>query len=304
MKSNLIHLTKIENIEIPIDNIKINRRMRRTDEDRIQDLSQSILNVGLLHPISVAYKNDNYILLSGLHRLEAFKILGRSNIPATVRESNEHIDQLIEVEENLVRSELNAIQTAEHIIKREELLITLGKKAVVGNNQYSEDKITNEDLARQMGYTKRTYQYKRSVANLNPEVKDLLSETKFADNLMDMVKLQKEPDHIQLEVANLLMCGTARTFRRAFVMAQMKFKQNLWTDDVKDKKEKIGIPKSIMKFERENTELTKICSLVSDSEKTKVIKRNAQFGTNPIHNYQTNPEMSRFIFVRHTSILL
>ena len=137
-----------------------------------------------------------------------------------------------------------------HIIKREELLIALGKKAVVGNNQYTEDKITNEDLARQMGYTKRTYQYKRSVANLNPEVKDLLSETKFAENLMDMVKLQKEPDHIQLEVANLLMCGQARTFRRAFVMAQMKFKQDRWNDDIKEIKDKIGIPKSIMRWEK------------------------------------------------------
>ena len=141
-------------IEIPIDSIKINRRMRRTDEARIQDLAESIKNIGLLHSISVALKDDTYILLSGLHRIESFKLLGRTTIPATVRESNEHINQLIEVEENLVRSELNAIQTAEHIIKREQLLIDLGKKAIVGNNQYTEDKITNEDLARQMGYTK------------------------------------------------------------------------------------------------------------------------------------------------------
>ncbi|WP_187007167.1 ParB N-terminal domain-containing protein [Synechococcus sp. WH 8101] len=283
-----------DTIEIPIDEIKVNRRMRRTDEERIKDLAESIKNIGLLHNISVALKDGSYVLLSGLHRLEAFKILGRTSITATVRQSNDRIDQLIEVEENLVRSELNAIQTAEHIIKREELLIALGKKAVVGNNQYTEDKITNEDLARQMGYTKRTYQYKRSVANLNPEVKDLLSETKFAENLMDMVKLQKEPDHIQLEVANLLLCGKARTFRRAFVMAQMKFKQDRWTDEIKEVKDKIGIPKSIMKWERKDTELTKICSLVSDSEDTIVNKRTAYFGTNPVRNYQTNPEMSRW----------
>ena len=49
-----------------------------------------------------------------------------------------------------MRYENNAITTAESIIKRENLLIALGKKAVVGNNQYTEDKITNEDLARQM----------------------------------------------------------------------------------------------------------------------------------------------------------
>ena len=294
VQSNQLISNTTDVVEIPIDEIKVNRRMRRTDEERIKDLAESIKNIGLLHNICVALKDDTYVLLSGLHRLESFKLLGRTTIPATVRQSNKHIDELIQVEENLVRSELNAIQTAEFIIKREELLIALGKKAVVGNNQYTEDKITNEDLARQMGFTKRTYQYKRSVANLNPEVKDLLSETKFAENLMDMVKLQKEPDHIQLEVANLLMCGQARTFRRAFVMAQMKFKQDRWKDDIKEIKDKIGIPKSIMRWERENTELSQICSLVSDAEETRVNKRVAQFGTNPVRNYQTNPEMSRW----------
>ena len=84
-----------ETIEIPIDSIKINRRMRRTSEEAIEDLKQSILVCGLLHPISVALKDGEYILLSGLHRIESFKLLGRTTIPATVRKSNNLIDQLI-----------------------------------------------------------------------------------------------------------------------------------------------------------------------------------------------------------------
>ena len=44
---------------------------------------------------------------------------------------------------------------------------------------------------------------------------------------MDMVKLQKEPDHIQLEVANLLACGQAQTFRRALVLAHEAQKGHL-----------------------------------------------------------------------------
>lgn len=285
---------KIEVVNIPIDSIKINRRMRRTDEGKVQDLCESIKNLGLLHPISLAIKNGEYILLSGLHRVESFKLLKRETIPATLRESTEHIDQLIECEENLIRSDLNSIQESRFIVKREELLIALGRKAVVGNNQYTEGKLTNEELARQSGYTKRLYQYKKAIANMNEEAGDLLEETTFAKNMMDMYKLQKEPDHIQLEVANLLVCGEARTFRRAYVLAQMKHKTDRWTDEIKDTKEKIGIPKSIMRWEKENTQLTEICSLVSDSEQTRVNKRDAQFGTNPIRNYQTNPEMSRW----------
>lgn len=279
---------------IPISSIKIHRRMRRTDEERIKDLAESISNVGLLHAVAVAKKNDEYILLSGFHRCGAMELLGHKEIPATIRESNSVIDELISVEENLCRLELNAIQTAEHIVKREQLLVKLGRKSTAGNNQYTEGKITNEELARQMGYTRRAYQYKRSVANLNEEVKDLLSETNFANNVMDMVKLQKEPDHIQLEVANLLVTGTVKTFRRALVQAQMKHKQNNWSEETKDIKSQIGIPKSIMQWDRQNTDLTKICSLVSDAEDVLVTKDVAQFGTNEIRNYQTNPEMSRW----------
>ena len=168
---------------------------------------------------------------------------------------------------------MNAIQTAEHIVRREELLVQLGRKAVVGNNQYSEKKLTNEELARQMGMTKRTYQYKKAVANLNPEVKDLLCETKFAENLMDMVKLQKEPDRIQLEVANLLFTGKAKTFNRAFMLGRLKYADDTWTDDTAEMREKLGsVPKSVMRFERQKNKLNDICQYVSKSEDTQVVK--------------------------------
>ena len=76
---------------------------------------------------------------------------------------------------------------------------------------------------------------------------------------MDMVKLQKEPDHIQLEVANILTTGEAKTFRRAYVLAHLKNKKDNWSEETKDIKEKIGIPKSIMRWNRSDTELTRIC---------------------------------------------
>ena len=160
--------------------------MRRTDNNAVEDLAQSIKEVGQLHSITVARKDDHYILLAGNHRVESMKLLGREHISATIREDDKLINQLIEVEENLCARRNNAIEEAEAIIRREQILIALGRKAVVGNNQYTEEKITNDDLSKQLGYTRRTYQYKKSVANLHPEVKDILCETKFANNMMDM----------------------------------------------------------------------------------------------------------------------
>ena len=281
-------------IEIPIDRIKVTNRLRRTDPERIKDLAESIKGIDLLHAIAVAEKDNEYILLDGNHRVESFKLLGRTHITATVRKSNNLINKLVEVESNLCRAELNAIDTAEHIILREDLLIKLGRKAVVGNNQFTENKITNEELARQMGLSKRQYQYKKSIARLNPEVKDLLGETKFADNMMDMVKLATTPDHIQLEVANLLITQKARTFRRAWVLAHMKYKVDRWSDETKRVKENIGYPKSVMSFSKVKSKLSDICSLVSHSEETQVEKIKTQFGTNKINNYAMNPEQSKW----------
>ena len=287
-------------IEIPIDRIKVTNRLRRTDPEKIKDIAESIKGIDLLHNISVAEKDNGYILLDGNHRLESMKLLGRTHITATVRKSNDLINKLVEVESNLCRAEMNAFDTAQSIILREELLIKLGRKAVVGNNQFTEQKITNEELARQMGLSKRQYQYKKSIAKVNPEVKDLLGETKFADNMMDMVRLATTPDHIQLEVANLLITQKAKTFRRAWVLAHMKYKVDRWTEETNKVKENIGYPKSVMSFSKVKSQLSDICSLVSHSEETQVEKIKTQFGTNKINNYAMNPEQSKWFIDFYT----
>ena len=91
-----------EIVLVPIDQIVVTNRLRKTDPERIKDLAQSIEGIDLLHPISLAEKDGEYILLDGNHRIESFKLLGRSEVPAIVRKSNELINQLVEVESNRV----------------------------------------------------------------------------------------------------------------------------------------------------------------------------------------------------------
>ena len=153
------------------------------------------------------------------------KLLERPTVPCVVREPDATLNQLIEVEENLCSKRLNAIQEAQHIVLREQLLIKLGRKAVVGSNQYSGEGITNSELAAQLGISRRIYSYKKQINNLEPEVQEILGETKFAERMMDMVKLTKQPKHIQLEVARLLVEGEAKTYKRAMILANLKYKK-------------------------------------------------------------------------------
>ena len=58
-------------IDIPVDDIQIINRMRKTDDSKIKELSESIKDIGLLHPITVAEKDNQYVILAGEHRYRA-----------------------------------------------------------------------------------------------------------------------------------------------------------------------------------------------------------------------------------------
>ena len=67
----------MELVDIPVADIKVLNRLRKTDAHKIQELATSIRDIDLLHPIAVASKDNHFVLLSGEHRLSAFKLLER-----------------------------------------------------------------------------------------------------------------------------------------------------------------------------------------------------------------------------------
>ena len=87
----------------PINDIKIGDR-RRKDLGDVQALAESIKRVGLLHPIVVS--PDGW-LIAGERRIEAFKLLGREHIPATVAQDLTEViaQQQAEIDENTCRKD-------------------------------------------------------------------------------------------------------------------------------------------------------------------------------------------------------
>ena len=290
----------MELVDIPVADIKVLNRLRKTDASKIQELATSISDINLLHPIAVAEKDDHYVLLSGEHRLSAFKLLERPTIPCVVRENNPLINQLVEVSENLCSNRLNAIEESNAIVMREQILIKLGRKAVVGSNQYTEGKITNAELSNQLGISRRVYQYKKQVANINPKVQAMLGETKFANSMMDMVKLSKQTVEVQKAVAQILVASPTTTFKQAFITAKLRLIPDAWSEENRKLREEIQLPKSIMKFDRKKDKLNDICRTVSHNEELRRPKKKALFGTNVVSNYTMLPEHSRW-FIKYFS---
>ena len=264
-------------VKIPINKIKVTTRLRATDEDKIRHLAESIAGVGLLHAITVSQKGEQFHLLAGNHRLESAKSLGWTSIPATINDADPLIEELIEIEENLISHALSPLSEAVHIVRWEEILTKLGKRAVTGDNRWNRSGLTNSDLAKSRGMAKSTYLMTKTIAKLNPEVQDIIEVSDFDYNKMDLVALVKENDEVQLEVANLIATGRCKTFKRSLTLARIKCHSFDWSEEQTRVKELIGKPYSVMKWDGDTSHLSLLCKLVKEDERCKVLKR--EWGT-------------------------
>lgn len=75
----------LREIDIPIDEIYVPLKLRvPVDEDKVLALAESIQQDGQRIPIQVREDRSRYVLVSGLHRVEALKLLGRDRVTAHV----------------------------------------------------------------------------------------------------------------------------------------------------------------------------------------------------------------------------
>ncbi len=65
----------------PVDNIYVPVKRRATlDPQRVHDIAESMLKDGQQTPIKVREDGERFVLIEGLHRLEAAKALGEQTI--------------------------------------------------------------------------------------------------------------------------------------------------------------------------------------------------------------------------------
>ena len=81
----------MKDVVIKIDEIYI-PAARRTpiDADKVQALAESIAETGLQSPVLVRPDKARYVLVSGLHRLEALKALGETTVKVNMVQAAKH----------------------------------------------------------------------------------------------------------------------------------------------------------------------------------------------------------------------
>lgn len=91
---------------INLSDIVINNKYLRLNDD-VETLKQSIQTVGLIHPLVVNKDNE---LIAGGRRYTALSELGWSKVPVLIVESSALEQELISIEENMIRQKLSSVE--------------------------------------------------------------------------------------------------------------------------------------------------------------------------------------------------
>ena len=153
-------------LNVSPDRVSANPRQPRTmfNEEKLEELKQSIAQYGILEPLIVTEKVDgSFELIAGERRLRCAKTLKLSTVPIVVR----HADDLLKLElsliENLQRQDLNAIEEAEGY---RELCETFG--------------LTQEEVAKKAGKSRETISNALRMLDLSGDMQKAIGSARMS----------------------------------------------------------------------------------------------------------------------------
>lgn len=169
---------------IALDQIVTSPYQPRTifDEEKIDELCQTIKTHGVIQPIVVRAREDQYEIIAGERRYRAVKKLGLHTVPAIVREFNDSQAASIALIENLQREGLTSIEEANAY----EQLLKLHK-------------LTQESLAQRLGKSQSTIANKLRLLQLPEAVKNALLQRSISERHARAL-LPLETEELQLKL--------------------------------------------------------------------------------------------------------
>lgn len=162
MLENLKSLNKKPSVlEIPLSSIFPNPSQPRKyfDQSSLNDLCNSIIEFGVMQPITVRKIRRGYELVSGERRCRASELAGLDTIPAIVVNVDGEKSALMALLENLQREDLSFFEIAEGY---QRLILEQG--------------LTQDDIAKKLGKSQSTVANKIRLLRLSPIVRKIIRE--------------------------------------------------------------------------------------------------------------------------------
>ncbi|PIW69924.1 MAG: DNA-binding protein [Ignavibacteriales bacterium CG12_big_fil_rev_8_21_14_0_65_30_8] len=239
--------------KIPIDKVATNPFQPRTDfnPEALEELKKSILQNGLIQPITVRRLNGNYQLISGERRLKACLGIGYKEIPAYIIkvESDEAMLALALIE-NIQRENLNAIETAnaykrlmdECQLTQEQIAETVGKNRTTIANSIRLLKLP-EEIQASIIKDEISAGHARAIINLPSEKLQLLALKKILNEGLSVRKVE--------QLAKQITTENSKTTKRSVTKIQTTSSTNL--TDIEDKLRKMFGTKVMCKRKKDGT---------------------------------------------------
>lgn len=175
--------------EIPVDKISANPYQPRSnfDEQALEELTESIRQLGIIQPITVRKIGLRYQIISGERRFKAARAAGLETIPAYIRDTDDQGMLEMAIVENIQREDLDAIEVAlsfqrlidECHLTQENMADKVGKKRATVTNYLrllklpAEIQVCIRDKKISMGHAK-------AILSLN----DHMSQTCLCDEIL------------------------------------------------------------------------------------------------------------------------
>lgn len=217
---------------IPVGEIDDTGRLRPVDPAYVAMLAENLAQtLKLRQPIEVRrLKKGGYRLIAGAHRLAAVKAMGWPEIDAFVYEATDAEARLAEIDENLVRHELNPLDRAVFLAERKAIYEALhpetkkGAQGGRGGQRNESETISfSKDTAERVGLTARTVQLAVMIATkLAPDVKAAVAGTWIARHQGELLALAKQPPADQRACVALMLRPEAPARTVADALRQSK----------------------------------------------------------------------------------
>ena len=180
-----------EIIQIDINKVipNIYQPRKYFNEDALQELAQSIVEHGIIQPLTVRKRGDIFELVAGERRLRAAKIANLNVVPCNIVDITDLESAEIALLENLQREDLNYIEEAEAYY-----------------NLINEHNFTQEEVAKRIGKKQSTIANKLRLLKLSKEVRDLCLTNNLSERHARAL-LTVPDEKLQIKIVKKIISG-------------------------------------------------------------------------------------------------
>ena len=203
---------------IAIADIHVPPRLREVEEDHALAIQASIVEHGLLNPVTVrrtpAKRGTPYTLVAGAHRFRAIELLDDAEIDAVVVAADGDDAVLIEITENLFRNDLSVLDRAQFVATYREVWERkygeINPKGGRPKNRVNLTQLLQDEaeagfsrhVAARLGVSKESVKRLNKIAQyLRADTREAVRGTAVADNQAQLLRLAKMEPRTQAAAA-------------------------------------------------------------------------------------------------------